>query len=150
VGRENNKSVPQVFTNGGSSRILMPSNASPPPPPKPKPKKPTKPGEVSFGVVYANDLAKTEIEKKKPEFPVGSIIIREKNLQPDSVTPEIVIAMVKRQKSFSKKTGDWEFFVFDGKDLRLKTRETAGNCAECHSKAKKTDWVFKDYLKKTE
>ncbi len=102
----------------------------------------------SFGYVYANDLAKVEIEKDSPNFPVGSIIVREKNKTEASEIPDTVIAMVKREKGFSEKTGDWEFFVFDGKDLQMQKRETVGNCAECHSKAKQADWVFREYLKK--
>lgn len=129
---------------------MLPTLEAPPSEPKKK-KKETNPHEKSgttFGVVYANDLAKAEIEKDKPDFPVGSIIIREKNLAETSETPEIVIAMVKREKSFSKKTGDWEFFVFNGADLKLQKRETKGDCAKCHIQAEKSDWVFRDYLKK--
>jgi len=102
---------------------------------------------TTFGVVYANDLAKAELEKENPAFPVGSIIVREKNETATSETPQTVIAMVKREKGFSEKTGDWEFFVFDGKDLKLNSRETIGSCATCHVRAEKTDWVFLDYLK---
>ncbi len=125
----------------------MPTNDSPPPKPKKKPKNPHKAEISTFGVVFANDLANAEIEKDKPKFPVGSIIVREKNLTENAETPETVIAMVKRKKGFSKKTGDWEFFTFDGKDLKVQKRETKGNCADCHSNTKKTDWVFRDYLK---
>lgn len=103
--------------------------------------------KFSFGEVYANDLAKAEIEKDAPNFPVGSIIVREKNLTITSIIPETVIAMVKREKGFSEKTGDWEFFVFDGKDLRMQNRETVGSCSACHSNAKESDWVFRDYLR---
>jgi hypothetical protein len=105
------------------------------------------PHNFTFGEVYANDLAKNEIEKDTPNFPLGSIIVREKNLTSTSETPETVIAMVKREKGFSEKTGDWEFFVFDGKDLQMQKRETVGNCSACHSNAKESDWVFRDYLK---
>lgn len=108
---------------------------------KVKPKE--NPHTSTFGVVFANDLAKTEIEKEKPAFPAGSIIVREKNLSADSLTPETVIAMVKREKGFSKETGDWEFFVFDGADLKLQKRETKGDCAGCHIRAKESDWVFR-------
>ena len=101
----------------------------------------------SFGVVYANDIAKTEIEKENPQFPVGSIIVREKNAAKESTTPETVIAMIKREKGFSKKTGDWEFFTFSGANLKLQKRETKGDCAKCHVQAEKTDWVFRDYYK---
>ncbi len=100
-----------------------------------------------FGVVYANDLAEIEIEKENPQFPVGSIIVREKNLAATSETPQTVIAMVKREKGFSKKSGDWEFFTFNGADLKMQKRETKGDCATCHVQAEKTDWVFREYLK---
>lgn len=102
----------------------------------------------TFGVVYANDLAKLEIEKEKPSFPVGSIIVREKNATATSELPQTVIAMVKREKGFSTETGDWEFFTFDGADLKMQKRETKSDCAKCHVNAEKTDWVFRDYLKK--
>lgn len=101
----------------------------------------------SFGMVYANDLAKAEFEKKEPNFPVGSIIVREKITEINSETPEIFIVMVKREKGFSKKTGDWEFLTFNGADLKLQNRQTKSDCSECHLQAKKTDWVFRNYLK---
>ncbi len=104
-------------------------------------------GTFTFGVVYANDLAKAEIEKENPNFPIGSIIVREKNALATSETPEIVIAMVKREKGFSKKTNDWEFLTFNGIDLKIKKRETKGDCSTCHIRAEKTDWVFREYLK---
>lgn len=121
-----------------------------PPSANPKSKEPKNPHEkngMTFGVVYANDLAKAEIEKDKPNFPVGSIIVREKHLSAESEMPETVIAMVKREKGFSKKTGDWEFFTFSGADLKMQTRETRGDCANCHAQVEKTDWVFRTYPK---
>jgi len=102
---------------------------------------------VFLGVVYANDLARGEINKENPQFPVGSIIVREKFRFDENRPPELVIAMVKREKDFSPKTGDWEFFVFDGKEFDLEQRETVGSCSACHAQAEKTDWVFRDYLK---
>jgi hypothetical protein len=103
--------------------------------------------KFSFGMVYANDLAKAEMDKENPQFPVGAIIVREKNETATSEMPQTVIAMVKREKGFSAATGDWEFFVFNGADFKLNSRETTGNCAACHIQAEKTDWVFRDYLK---
>ena len=103
--------------------------------------------KFTFGEVYANDLAKAEIEKENPQFPVGSIIIREKNETATSQTPQVVIAMVKREQGFSKDSGDWEFFTFNGADLKMQRRETKGDCATCHIQAVKTDWIFRDYLK---
>ncbi len=103
--------------------------------------------QFSLGMVYANNLAKIEFEKENPVFPVGSIIVREKIVDSANKTPQTVIAMVKREKDFSKETGNWEFFVFNGADLKLKSRETKSDCSKCHIQAEKTDWVFRDYLK---
>lgn len=100
-----------------------------------------------FGVVYVNELAKAEFEKISPQFPAGSIIVREKHSSAASETPDTVIAMVKRENSFSKETDDWEFFTFNGKDLTLQKRETKGDCAKCHIQAINVGWVFRDYLK---
>lgn len=96
----------------------------------------------TFGVVYANDLALAETKKDRPNFPVGSILVREKNVLQNSPLPQTVIAMVKREQGFSKDTNDWEFFVFDGYLMNLKVRETVGSCSTCHAAASKTDWVF--------
>jgi len=101
----------------------------------------------SFGVVYANALANAEILSNAPNFPIGSMIVREKNSTETSFVPQTVIAMVKREKGFSAATGDWEFFVLNGSDLKLQRRETVGNCAACHIQAKNTDWVFQGRLK---
>ena len=101
----------------------------------------------SYGVVYANDLAAPEVSKSTPLFPVGSILVRERLPQLTSPIPTTVIAMLKRESGFSRATGDWEFFMMNGADMKLVSRETTGKCAACHTQAQKTDWVFVDQLK---
>ena len=110
-------------------------------------KRPVEKDGFSFGTVYANDLAKPHFAQITPNFPVGSMIVREKRLKIEDEKPQTIIAMVKREKGFNKKTNDWEFFMFDGADLALKKRETKGDCAKCHSQVKDSDFVFKTYLK---
>jgi len=102
---------------------------------------------ISNGNVYANLLASEEIQKSNPRFVAGAILVRERNDAGTDETPEAVIAMVKREKGFSKETNDWEFFAFEAKDFQLRKRETSGDCAKCHIRAEKTDWVFRDHLK---
>jgi Cytochrome P460 len=102
---------------------------------------------TTFAKVYANELANSQIEKINPIFPVGSIIAREKLASEKDETPKFVAVMVKREKGFSKKTGDWEYFTFEGKDLSLLARETKSDCSKCHVSAKETDFVFRTYLK---
>lgn len=101
----------------------------------------------TFGVVYANDLALAETKKERPNFPVGSILVREKNALENSPIPQTVIAMVKREMGFSKETNDWEFFLFDGYLMNLKVRETVGSCSTCQATTAKTDWVFLKEIK---
>jgi hypothetical protein len=113
----------------------------------PKNKNPHEIGVQSFARVFANEAALREISKAEPSFAAGSIIVREKLLQESDATPAAVTVMVKREKGFSPKTGDWEFFVLDGALGKVEKRETTGACAKCHTQAEKTDWVFKTYLK---
>ncbi len=101
----------------------------------------------TYAKVFANELANSQIEKTNPIFPVGSIIAREKLTSETSNTPEFVAVMVKHEKGFSKKTGDWEYITLEGKDLSLLARETKSDCSKCHASAKATDFVFRTYLK---
>ncbi|HXD32166.1 MAG TPA: cytochrome P460 family protein [Pyrinomonadaceae bacterium] len=75
-------------------------------------------------------------------FPVGSMIVREKFLQKDDQQPELLAAMVKRAPGFSKRTGDWEYLVLDGDGKKLRERTQKGECYGCHSKQKNQDYVF--------
>lgn len=119
----------------------------PPPVDRKSPKNLHATSQNTFGVVYANDLANREIKKNLPRFPVGAILIREKHTTEKLGTPDLVIAMVKREKGFSKKTDDWEFLTISPDAGVITKRETKGDCAKCHIEAKATDWVYRDYLK---
>ena len=101
----------------------------------------------SYGVVYANEIAGLEMNRPFRKFAIGSMIVRERLDSFTATSPTAVIAMVKRESGFSKSTDDWEFLSFNGSGLKLLSRQTAGNCAECHTKARDSDWVFIDRLK---
>lgn len=136
--------VVTIFARAGKGvGSLFRTSRSPAPKSTPEPDH-----SVSYGVVYANEIAAPEMEKSAPKFPAGSILVRERLESPTASDPTLLIAMVKRQRDFSKATGDWEFLMLNGSDMKLLSRQTAGNCADCHAKAQKTDWVFIDQLKK--
>lgn len=146
--------VPISIQDGNMTRIIMPGESivlrNPRRSVEKSEERPSNPHieqqTESFGMVYANDSAKAEFDKKKPRFPAGAMIVREKNAAIDSTSPEVFIAMVKREKGFSRKTGDWEFLTFDA-NLKLQKRETKSDCSKCHGERKDTDWVFRDYPK---
>jgi len=118
-----------------------------PPRAEKQPKNPHEKGVKTFARVFANEAAQGEIYKDAPRFPTGSIIVREKLLNAEDANPELVTAMVKREKGFSPKTGDWEYLVVEGDLNKISRRERTGSCSKCHANAENTDFVFKTYLK---
>lgn len=112
-----------------------------------EPKNPHEKGIKTFARYFANDLANAEIYKDAPKFPVGSVIVREKLLNAEDAQPELVTVMVKREKGFNPKNGDWEYLVVEGGLSKITKREKKGSCAACHAQAEQTDFVFKTYLK---
>ncbi|HEY0048878.1 MAG TPA: cytochrome P460 family protein [Pyrinomonadaceae bacterium] len=142
----NSTPVPTVTSSKGTTRIIMPNDRMPAPKEKTQ-KNPHEKGNQTFARVFANEPASQEINNDEPHFAAGSIIVREKLLRETDTTPEIVTVMIKREKGFSPKTGDWEFFVLEGTLEKVEKRETVGSCAKCHAQAAKSDWVFKTYLK---
>ncbi len=79
------------------------------------------------------------------KFPLGSTIVREKLSQPNG-SPELLAVMIKRLPGFNSKGGDWEFLTLEGDAVKVKSRETTGDCLQCHSRQKDQDFVFRTYL----
>ncbi|HEY8559651.1 MAG TPA: cytochrome P460 family protein [Pyrinomonadaceae bacterium] len=111
------------------------------------PSNPHEKGIKTYARYYANEAAETEIYKDAPKFPEGAIIVREKLTNAGDAAPELVTVMLKREKGFSKKTGDWEYLIVEGDLNEVKSREKVGSCSSCHARAAGTDFVFKTYLK---
>lgn len=105
-------------------------------------------GPLSFGVIYVNEAARrTLLEEKNPSFPVGSIIVREKLLQEEAdAAPQLLVAMVKRERGFNPSANDWEFLVLDGSATRITERQKTGSCSDCHRRQENNDFVFRSYL----
>jgi hypothetical protein len=127
---------------------------SAPPRRKPVPKK-EKPSNFTghensantFGVIYVNELARHALlEEKKPQFPVGSVIVREKLLRENDTAPQVLVVMVKRERGFNRKANDWEFLLLDGSLSKITHREKTGSCRDCHKQEKDSDYVFRSYL----
>ena len=110
-------------------------------------KNPHEKGSVTFARIFANETALPQMNLDKPIFEPGSIIVREKLLKKTDETPELVTVMIKREKGFSPKSNDWEFFVVSGRVEKVMDREKAGSCSKCHTQAKENDFVFKNFNK---
>jgi len=102
---------------------------------------------TTYGRVFVNTEAEPFMTSEKLRFPVGSVIVREKLLRESDVAPNGLSVMIKRERRFSPKTNDWEFFVIDQNLNRIVKRETTGSCMTCHANMRETDYLYKSYLK---
>jgi Cytochrome P460 len=139
--------VPIMTTSRNTTRILMPgaiifSGRRPAPAPA-KRDVSHEAGGNSFGVVYANDLAREAmIADPSIPFPRGSIIIREKLRQQDAKIPELMTVMIKRRAGFNPKANDWEFLLIDGTGTKVLERQKKGSCLDCHESQASRDFVY--------
>jgi Cytochrome P460 len=97
--------------------------------------------------VYVNDIGKDEmLTKKYPKFPVGTVIVKEKLSDSESKMPELLTVMIKREKDYNPKIGDWEFLTFNGEGTETTARGQLENCQTCHLVEKSTDYISRRYM----
>jgi hypothetical protein len=97
--------------------------------------------------VFVNKIGRTAmLAEKKPQFPEGAIIVKERLPLKKSSASEWLMAMVKREEGFNPAAGDWEFFVLRTPEKVVIERGRIENCQACHARAKETDFVFRHYL----
>ncbi|HTE19258.1 MAG TPA: cytochrome P460 family protein [Armatimonadota bacterium] len=99
-----------------------------------------------FLSVYVNARGRDAmLTQSNPQFPVGSVIVKEKLPDARSRRPELLTVMVKRRPGYNAANGDWEYLVTDGA-ARVTARGKLENCASCHASERSTDFVFRNYL----
>lgn len=99
-----------------------------------------------FISVYVNNVGvPAMMAEAHPQFPPGSIIVKEKR---DTVigAPVMMTVMVKHDKGYAAVRGDWEFLVMDGGATKLVKPERAASCWACHAGYEQTDFVTRVYL----
>lgn len=91
-------------------------------------------------------------EGSNPEFELfapGTVLLKEhyksENGQPGA--PETITLMIKREKGYDPKAGDWEYSQFEpnGKMLMEGNSQRSKifqNCTECHANIKERDYIF--------
>jgi len=94
--------------------------------------------------IYVNSLAKEAYEKRLAVYPVGAEVIKPlyKNKYKEGLAR--VVFMIKMQKGYDAKNGDWWYGVTDptGKELWYEGR--VQHCIDCHVHAKETDYMFSE------
>ncbi len=108
---------------------------------------PKNPHRDKFISVYVNEIGKTAMMMQlQPKFPQGSMIVKEKLESTESQSPELLTAMIKREKGYNPRGGDWEYLVLNGSASHLTKRGRLVACSGCHLAYKTTDYVTRTYL----
>jgi len=111
------------------------------------PKTSANPHRRYYFTVYVNKAGKRAmLGGKAPTFPKGSVIVKEKLPDEASKSPELLTAMVKRERGYDPNGGDWEYAVLDGAGDKVIEAGKLTRCASCHSQKKESDYVFRTYL----
>ena len=105
------------------------------------------PHRDKFVTVYVNDAGRRAmLEERRPRFPVGSLIVKEKLPARDSAEPELLTAMLKHEAGYDPEGGDWEYLVLDGLGREVRARGKLESCRACHQEYPHTDFVSRKYL----
>jgi hypothetical protein len=97
--------------------------------------------------VYVNSTGRDAmLKQRRPKFPVGSMIVKEKLGSLNSKSPEILTAMIKREPGYDPSNGDWEYFLLDGSASKIEERGKISRCSGCHQSYESTDFVTRTYL----
>ncbi len=97
-----------------------------------------------FREIFVNSTGKpVEFGEAPYPFPAGTIIVKEsyKNNNGKKGALSNLTVMVKREKGYSEKYGDWEFILANA-DGKIKTQGPLRSCITCHSKSKGKDYTF--------
>ncbi|MEZ5424702.1 MAG: cytochrome P460 family protein [Pyrinomonadaceae bacterium] len=97
--------------------------------------------------VFVNSIGEEEMmTKKKPVFPQGTVIVKEKLPDPNNASPELLTVMIKREEGFNPENGDWEYMTLNGDATEVTARGRLESCQACHAVDKVTDYVSRSYL----
>jgi hypothetical protein len=134
--------LPGIATSQATTKIRFPA------PGEVSPSHPSSAANVThastYGVAYANDVARGPMLSKEPaSFSTGSILVREKLLTATAASPDVLVVMVKREKGFNPKANDWEFLTVSGDMKKIEKREKEGKCRQCHASEASNDFVFR-------
>jgi hypothetical protein len=94
-----------------------------------------------LGIVYVNEEGQKAMTAKD-QFPIGSIVVREKPSQEKDAKPELLAVMIKRERGFNPDGGDWLFVTTNGAMTKVKSKQKKGECLACHITQSKTDFVY--------
>lgn len=96
--------------------------------------------------VFANSTAVETIKSGHGEYPVGSIIVKQKYSSRSAQNTELFTIMRKMEGGYDDENGDWEYSMVDSSGNELLSRGRDASCISCHTHYKETDYVSRVYL----
>lgn len=99
--------------------------------------------------IYVNPTGEPSLLKDaKPNFPEGSIIVKERHSSWESKTADYITVMRKLPTGTKPETGDWQYLVY-AQDAKTELKKhNLPDCMSCHAQWKETDYVSREYLTK--
>jgi hypothetical protein len=95
--------------------------------------------------VFVNPIGRKAMQNEVPgPFPVGSMIVKQK-FREQSMKPELLTMMIKREGGFDPKLGNWEYLVATGDGKNIFGRGKLEQCQACHITMAKQDYVYRSY-----
>jgi hypothetical protein len=91
--------------------------------------------------IYMSNSAAEVFGRSEARYPVGSIIVKEKDAWGEKGTShDGVGGMIKRPAGYDPEHGDWEYFYFESTEKIERGR--IASCVQCHTGASGKDYVF--------
>lgn len=87
--------------------------------------------------IYMNDVAAAAFTQASTPYPVGSVVVKEKQTSEGTGG---VGGMIKRPHGYDPTHGDWEYFYFEN-PAKIESGKIS-SCVQCHAGAATKDYVF--------
>lgn len=95
--------------------------------------------------VHVSPEALEAFQEERYPLPEGTIILKEKFSSMDAASPELYTGMLKREKGYNPKAGDWEFFTLTADRLAITSRGRIDSCMDCHQARAKSDFLMRQF-----
>lgn len=82
--------------------------------------------------VYITNEGHALFHRRHAAFPEGTIVLKQKFANRSTEVTELYTGMIKREKGYNPKAGDWEFFTANGDATAIVSRGRIDSCMDCH------------------
>ena len=96
--------------------------------------------------VYVSPDGEASLRNGAIDYPIGTIILKQKLRGVRHDATELFTGMLKRESGYNPECGDWEFFTLTGDARRVIARGRIESCMDCHTAYADSGFVARDYL----